>query len=281
MAVTQLQRRVWETLEPPDEAPRLARVVGGTIAAVIILAVVATVLQSERELAVRFRPWFITAEVLFLTIFGAEYALRMWAAGADPRYQGLRGRMRWAGTFWAVVDLLAIVPGLLWWLDVDLRFVRALRLIRLFRLGRYSRGLRVLGWTFRSSARQLTVAFSGVAVLLLFSSVALFYAERAAQPEAFGSIPKAMWWAVATLTTVGYGDVVPITGIGKVLAGGIAVLGIGTFAVPAGILAATFEQAARDRAAADTRCPHCGERIGAPVAEPVSDSRTSEDTSSP
>jgi voltage-gated potassium channel len=265
-----LQRRVWNTLEPSGEASVLARVIGASIATIIILAVVATVLQSVRSLGIPYRGWFVAAEVFFLLVFSVEYGLRLWAAGADPRYVGARGRLRWALTFWALVDLLAIIPGLLWWLDFDLRFVRALRLIRLFRLGRYSRGLRVLGWTFRSSARQLTVAFSGVAVLLLFSSVALYYAERAAQPEEFGSIPAAMWWAVCTLTTVGYGDVVPVTGIGRVLAGGIAVLGIGTFAVPAGILAATFEQAARDRAAAEARCPHCGKVIGAPVADAAS-----------
>jgi voltage-gated potassium channel len=256
-----LQVRVWATLEPVGEASRLARIVGGVIATVILLAVTATVLQSERALATRYRPAFITAEVAFLTIFAVEYALRLWAAGADPRYQGVRGRLRWALTFWAVVDVLAILPGLLWWLDVDLRFVRAVRLIRLFRLGRYSRGLRMLATALRASGRQLTVAFSGVLVLLLFASVALYYAERSMQPDAFGSIPSAMWWGVCTLTTVGYGDVVPITTVGRILAGGIAVLGVGTFAVPAGILAATFEQSARAEAEAKARCPHCGEPL--------------------
>ena len=267
-----LQERVWYLLEPWGSASRAAKIVGGFVGGVILLAVAATIAESVPSLHREHRSLFWGLELFCLTVFGVEYALRLWAVGCDPRYRGLVGRLRWMVTFWAIIDLAAILPALLVWANFDLRVVRAVRLVRLFRIGRYSRGLRLLVDTFRGSFRQLAVAFSGVLILLLFSSVAAYLAERDAQPGAFGTIPDAMWWAICTVTTVGYGDAVPHTVLGRTIAGGIALLGVITVAVPAGIFAAGFARAAKLED--DDRCPHCGESLSAPPAEPSPTSRT-------
>lgn len=254
-----LQERAWHLLEPWGSATRAARIVGGVVAAVIVIAVAATIAESVPRLDAAYHRWFWALEVLCLTVFSLEYGLRLWAVGCDPRYRGVIGRLRWMVTFWALVDLAAILPAVFLLADFDLRVVRAVRLVRLFRIGRYSRGLRLLVETFRGSVRQLAVAFSGLLVLILFASVAVYLAERDTQPDAFGTIPHAMWWAICTITTVGYGDVVPHTTLGRLMAGGISLLGVITVAVPAGIFAAGFARASRSED--EERCPHCGESL--------------------
>lgn len=267
-----LQERVWYLLEPWGSGTRAARLVGSFVGGVIFVAVAATVAESVPSLNRDYRGWLSAVETFCLVVFVIEYALRLWAVGCDPRYGGVLGRLRWMVTFWAIVDLAAILPALLVWARFDLRIVRAVRLVRLFRIGRYSRGLRLLVDTFRGSFRQLAVAFSGVLVLLLFASVAAYLVERDAQPDKFGTIPDAMWWAICTLTTVGYGDAVPTTVLGRTIAGGISLLGVITVAVPAGIFAAGFARAAKFEPG--DRCPHCGEPLDEDPDEPRPTSRT-------
>lgn len=259
-----LQQRVWYLLEPWGSADRSARIVGGVVGGVIMVAVAATVAESVPRLYRDHAGLFWALEVFCIAFFSLEYGLRLWSVGADPRYRGVAGRLRWMLSFWALVDLAAILPAFLVFADVDLRVIRAVRLVRLFRIGRYSRGLRLLVETFRGSVRQLTVAFSGLLILLLFASVAVYLVERDAQPEAFGTIPASMWWAICTITTVGYGDAVPHTALGRVIAGGIALLGVVTVAVPAGIFAAGFARTAKIDEG--ERCPHCGESLAEPPA---------------
>ncbi|MEM6992383.1 MAG: ion transporter [Myxococcota bacterium] len=153
---------------------------------------------------------------------------------------------------------MAIVPAVVSAGTVDLRVLRGLRLMRLFRLSRYNRGLVTFLKVLRESQQQLVIALSVVVAVLLMASSLLHIVERDAQPETFGSIPAAMWWVVATLTTVGYGDVRPMTDLGRVLASVIAILGIGTFAMPAGIVASAFERCVRGERGEAGRCPECG-----------------------
>jgi voltage-gated potassium channel len=189
----------------------------------------------------------------------------LWVAPLGPRYAGaVLGRVRYAVTPLALVDLCAIVPFYLPMLiPLDLRFVRALRLMRLVRfmkIGRYSESMRTVAAVLWERKEQLAAALLVLAVLLILSSSLMFYIERDAQPEAFSSIPAAMWWAVATLTTVGYGDIYPVTTWGRVLGSVIAVLGIGLFALPAGILGSGFvERLGKQKA--QRKCPHCGKEI--------------------
>ena len=162
----------------------------------------------------------------------------------------------------AVVDLLAIAPALLPMITgLDLRSIRALRLVRIFRvlkLGRYSRAVNSLGRALHEKLPEITVAGFALLVVLVLASTVLYYAEVEAQPEAFSSIPAAAWWGVATLTTVGYGDIAPITPMGKLCASIFAILGIGLFALPAGFLGSAFVSQLQE---GPSVCPHCGESL--------------------
>jgi voltage-gated potassium channel len=163
----------------------------------------------------------------------------------------------------ALIDLIAIRPFFIAPLTVDLRFVRVfrlLRIIRLAKLGRYVAALTMLGRVIRAKKEQLLVTTVMMLMVLLVASSLMYYAEGAAQPDKFTDIPASMWWAVVTLTTVGYGDVFPVTGPGKVLGAAVAVLGISLFALPTGIIASgLFEEISKE--ARPTHCPHCGEPI--------------------
>jgi voltage-gated potassium channel len=169
----------------------------------------------------------------------------------------------------ALVDLAAILPSYLLLATAfggaDLRFLRVLRFFRLFRvlkLGRYSPAVHTLTAVFHERRADLAVAMGAVGILLVLSSSAVYLAEHEAQPDKFASIPDSMWWAIVTLTTIGYGDVVPITQLGKAFAGVTAILGVGFIALPTAILAAGFqEHLHRRKNRVVTHCPNCGEPL--------------------
>lgn len=193
----------------------------------------------------------------------------MWTCVEDPRFKGhLRGRLRHMVTFFALVDLAAILPAyLVRYTTLDLRFVRAVRLMRLFRvakLGRYSESLHTLKKVVKNAREEMIITVCLLFVILMITSGLMYYAENKMQPEAFSSIPAAMWWAAAALTTVGYGDIYPVTAAGKVLGALVAVLGVGLFGLPAGILAAGFIEEIRLKRVRRQVCPHCGKVISEP-----------------
>ncbi len=271
-----MRRRLWEILEDHGPDDRLGRSVDLFLMTLITLNVVAVILETVepiRAAAPRFFVWFEVASVL---VFSLEYAGRLWAAPESPRFpRPVSGRLRFAATPMAVIDLLAVVPFYLPFLGIDLRFMRALRLLRIFRLAKLGRYVGVLG-LFRAvltnKREELVMTTFVLAILLVITSSLMYYVEGSAQPEAFSSIPSTMWWAAATLTTVGYGDIYPITMLGRVLGGFVAVLGIGLFALPTAILGSGFVEElerrrsgrADEREAADGRtvvCPHCGREL--------------------
>jgi voltage-gated potassium channel len=142
-----------------------------------------------------------------------------------------------------------------------LRYLRAFRLFLLFKLGRYASRMRLIRNVLVAKKEELVISTSIAVVALIFCSAAMYYVEKDHQPEAFSSLPASMWWAVETLTTVGYGDVVPVTAAGKVLGAMIALIGIALFALPAGILGGGFtDELARHKT--ERKCPHCGKAIG-------------------
>jgi voltage-gated potassium channel len=196
----------------------------------------------------------------------------LWIAPLDARYsKPVIGRIRYAFSLMAVVDLLAILPAfmpLIFPLDLRiLRFLRLFRLFRLFKLSRYVESLNTLDDVVRSKKEELLVTVVMIGMLLVFASSLMYIVETEAQPDKFPDIPSAMWWGVATLTTVGYGDVFPITALGKLLGGFIAFLGIGMFALPTGILASGFSEEIKKRRDKDKicECPHCGGDISSMV----------------
>lgn len=262
--------RLHGVLNPASGADSTAsRGFGAFLVTLILLNVVAVVMETVEAAGRPYRVYFRAFEVFSVAAFTIEYAARIWTCTADERYRGtILGRLRFAITPLALIDLMAILPFYVpAFIPLDLRYLRAIRLLRLFRalkMARYSDAQHTVGRVLRSKREELLVtAFAGVLLLVLASG--LMYAfEREAQPEKFGSIPAAMWWAVITLTTVGYGDIYPITTAGKMAASAVTILGIGFVALPAGILASGFVQELQRKRETPTVCPHCGKEITRP-----------------
>ena len=238
------RRRVYEITEVASEDDNASRLFDLTILSLILLNVLALVLSTVDSIYLLAPRFFDQLEVLSVAVFTVEYFLRLWCCVENPRFQGsLRGRLRYMVSFMGLIDLLAVLPFYLPLVVGDYRFLRAVRLFRLFRLFklvRYSIALASLEKVLRSRKEELIGTLIMLFLMLLFASSLMYFAENRAQPEAFSSIPATMWWGVATLTTVGYGDVYPVTGLGRVLGAIVAILGIGLFALPAGILGASF-----------------------------------------
>ncbi|MBP2145138.1 voltage-gated potassium channel [Methanofollis sp. W23] len=267
---TMFRYRVYNVLEGTDEGGMIGEVLNVFIIALIVANVTAVVLATDASLYQAYQSLFDWFEVVSVAIFTVEYALRLWTAPCNPRFAGPGGRVRFATSPLALIDLVAIMPFYLpMVLPLDLRILRMLRLVRIFRLFklyRYSEALRMLERVIKAEKEALVVVGFVLLVLLILTSTVMYFVEHTAQPEAFSSIPMAMWWAVATLTTVGYGDVYPVTPLGKLLGGFIAILGIGMFALPAGILASAFGDEIRGRHEKKRICPHCGRCIDDPPA---------------
>lgn len=254
-----LRRRTYELLSTGRRDDKASRFVDHCLIVLISASVIAVVLESMSGIEARYGEILYWFEVVTVAVFSVEYLLRVWTAveagEAPAAARGAFGqRIRFMLSFHAIIDLLAILPfylltfGLLG--GVDMRFLRAVRLLRVLKLTRYSAALEILVMTFTENGRSLSAAFFILLTVMLFAASGIYYFERDAQPVAFGSIPAAMWWAFATLTTVGYGDVTPITVGGKMFGAIITVVGLGMVALPTGILASGFAQQLRVRAEA-------------------------------
>jgi len=211
----------------------------------LILANVAAVtLETVPSIWSQFQGGFYWFNIASVLIFTVEYILRVWASAESDSAVGRsawRRRLRYMCSPLAVIDLLAILPFYIGiFATIDLRGLRIFRLLRMFKLVRYSPALASLSRVLYMERRALTAAFIIMMGLLFFSATLAHMIEREAQPEAFGSIPAALWWALSTLTTVGYGDVVPITALGQMLGGVVMIIGFAFYAVPIGIIASGF-----------------------------------------
>lgn len=230
----------------------------------ILLNAVALILESVPSLAGSYGPFFRIFNLISVIFFSIEYVLRIWAITSDPHYaHPFLGRLRFLVTPFALIDLLAILPFYITFLGVDMRVVRIFRIFRIFRLFklvRYAKALRIINGVIKNKKEELVIILFFILFMLLIVSCLMYFVEHEAQPDKFASIPETMWWGVATLTTVGYGDVYPVTNLGRLLAGVIAVLGVGLFALPTGILAAgCAEEIDRVKSAEkETHCPCCG-----------------------
>jgi voltage-gated potassium channel len=269
MAGSGLRQQVWELLdvsEDPQNGTADWDWVDVILLMLILLNVLAVILETVKSLQLRFGTAFWAFEVFSVGIFSVEYAARIWACTADPRYrQPIVGRLRYVSSFSGVVDLLAILPFYISLAfpaaDLDLRILRVLRLLRFARvlkLARYSDSIGRMKRVIGSRRGDLGVALAAVGVVLVLASSAIYYVEADTQPDVFTSIPEAMWWGISALTTVGYGDIAPVTPLGKFLGGIIQLLGIAIFALPAGIIAAGYEEESRRSATGPGICKSCG-----------------------
>jgi voltage-gated potassium channel len=242
------------------------------IVGLIALNSLAIILHSVPE--IREHPWlatfFIDFEIFSVFIFTIEYGLRVWACVESEKYRHpVWGRIRFMFSVWALVDLLAILPFYLTLFTTDfglIRMLRILRVVRLYRLTKYSRALAMIKQAINYTKEELILSYTFLLFALLIASSIIYYIEHPAQPEAFPSIPASIWWGVVTMTTLGYGDVYPVTVLGKIFGGFVAILGVALFSLPTGILASGFiEQINETKRVKNTsktiKCPHCGKDI--------------------
>jgi voltage-gated potassium channel len=222
------------------------RVVHGALVALIIVNIGALVLESVPSLSQRYARLFQLIELVSLIVFTLEYFVRLWTAPEHARYRDLtpwQARGRYALSVPAIIDFLATVPlylGLVGW--NDLKILMIFRLLRFFKLGRYSPGMASLGAALAAERKALVACLVILIGVMLVSATLMHFAEHDVQPDKFGTIPDAMWWAIITLTTVGYGDVFPTSPIGKIVASLTAIMGLVMLALPVGIVATAFAQ---------------------------------------
>ncbi len=242
-----MRQHVFRMLETAREDDRKSRFVDLCLIALISSSVAAVILESMPSVEARYGDAFSLFEVFTVAVFSVEYLLRIWTAVEFDARRGLspwQARLRYMASFHAIIDLLAILPFYLLLFgafgNVDMRFLRAVRLLRVLKLTRYSAAMNMLLITIRENGKALAAAFLILVTVMLMAASGMYYFERQVQPEDFGSIPAAMWWAFATLTTVGYGDVTPVTNGGKVFGALITVVGIGMVALPTSILATGY-----------------------------------------
>lgn len=253
---TTIKGYVHDWLEP--DQPGGLNFFSGTIIVLVLISLTSLALETE---AVRgdtpFAPWVLPAtqwiNTAIVIIFAIEFALRFWSEGENPRHKGVTGRLRFLAQFITIADVLAFLPELIVMLFFPhlaggwLAALRALRLFRLFKLARYVPAFAIVGAAVQRAWAPLLAALAVAAAQLYIAAMMLYFIEGDTKPEAFGSITRSLWWAIVTLTTVGYGDVYPETALGRVAAGLVALAGIGIVAMPTGILASAFAEEFRER----------------------------------
>ena len=270
-----IKQRVFTIISKADEDDKASRLFDILIMTLIFLSVAAIILRSFDDLAAKYGPLFYAFEVFCVGVFTVEYILRIWTA--DLLYpDAKRPRIKYMRSFMAVIDLLAILPFFLPFISADMRYIRALRLLhttrllRVFKLGRYIDALHIIVKVIKAQASQLIISMVICFFVMLFSSIIMYTVENPVQPEQFPNILASLWWAICTLTTVGYGDIYPITPLGRFFAAIISLVGIGVIAIPTGIIAAGFSAVInrenREDGPAKPRdrkkyCPYCGHRL--------------------
>ena len=212
----------------------------------IFLSVLSIVLESEPSIYIGNESFFMKINYCFGIIFLIEYIARLYAVGIKDEFAGLSGRIKYAFSFYALIDLLSFLPFLLFPAVSEtflLRIFRAFRLFSLLKTSKNATGLVLIGKVVKDKLDELIYAMSITFGVIFISAILLYLVEGSIQPDGFGSIPRALWWASSTLTTISYGDVLPITPIGKILTMIITIASIGIVAIPTGILAAGFSEA--------------------------------------
>ena len=240
-----INKRIFEILEPAENEDFQSKCFETFIIILIIANILSVILESFAEIKAKYEEWFALFELISVIIFTVEYSLRLiTAVHKHPESNVLKAITKYVISPMAIIDLLAILPFYIPLLiKVDLRFLRILRLTRLLRIlkvNRYSKSLQLLSRVLKRKKEELVVTIFVTMILMLLAASIMYHVESYMQPDAFPNIMASFWWAIATLTTVGYGDVYPITVLGKTLAGIIALLGIGLVALPTGIISSGF-----------------------------------------
>jgi voltage-gated potassium channel len=229
--------------------------------------VIAVIVETVPSIHEEYEGFFNYFDIVSVVIFTIEYILRVWSSNHDPKYKHpVYGRLKYMASPAALIDLLAIFPFYIHTIvGLDLRILRIFRLLRFFRLFRltsYMKATKMVVNVFKNNANELFLSLLLACFLIIISSSLVYFSEHNVQPDKFSSIPATIWWSVVTLTTVGYGDMYPITMAGKTFTCVILLAGVAIFALPAGIITAGFLEEMRKRKMPKQRvCPHCGEPL--------------------
>lgn len=251
-----LRKKLYSQLEPDARDKSGLSPLNSLIITLVLISFLALALETEQTIGPVWRAGINHLNHVIVVVFAIEYVFRLWVAGEDPRYRGVTGRLKYMVSPYAITDLIAFLPELLWILltpagvgDDVLIVLRVLRLARLVKLARFVPAFDVLGATVARAGTQLLTTLAMALALVYVSAVALYFIEGVGgqQQEGFASIPRALWWAIVTLTTVGYGDVYPVTALGRLFAAVISLAGIGVVALPAGVFASAFSDELRER----------------------------------
>ncbi len=257
------RRRLYLTLEPTEKGGIWERIFEFLLLSIIILNIAAIMLDSVQEYHILYEDIFRGFEIFSVVFFTLEYIGRLYSIVENQKYTDpIKGRLAFSRTPLAIIDLLAFFPFYLTFLPIDLRFLRIVRLMglfRMFKVSRYLHALTIFRRVLYDRREQLILSIILIMFILVIISTVMFYVENNAQPDKFSSIPATMWWGIATLTTVGYGDMVPITALGKMLSGMFAIVGFGLLALPAGILSSGFFEIMYTKK--NQKCPHCGKEL--------------------
>jgi voltage-gated potassium channel len=263
------KRQVHVLLHPELGNSKWDKFINIFIITLIVLNVIAVMLETVTVIHDKYLHFFNWFDRISVYIFTLEYILRVWSCNHDPRYtHSIKGRLKYMFSLGAIIDLLAFLPYYLHAImGFDLRILRILRLLRflrLFRLTAYTKSAQMIYNVFKFRFNELLLSFILVLFLIIIASCVLYFAEHL-HPEnqyKFTSIPATIWWSVVTLTTTGYGDMYPMTILGKIFAGIIMLSGVAFFALPAGIITAGFlDEMKFMRKYKGHKCPHCGKPI--------------------
>jgi len=245
---TTLKSQLFHTLEPYGSNNQFGRWFDWFLIALIIANIVAVMAETVPWIQQDYGQQLFWFEVVSVIIFTLEYLTRIWVCVLEEehkfkRQSSFKHRLKYMLRPMSIIDLLAILPFYLgMFISVDLRVLRLLRLTRMLKLGRYSSSMQTLNRVIANEYRVLIAALAFLMMIMIIAATGMYYLERTAQPENFGSIPKALWWSVITLSTVGYGDVTPITTAGRFFSALFILMGVALFALPAGILASSFTE---------------------------------------
>ena len=260
-----IKKRIYEIIEKAKPNDKTSEIFDWFIITVILLSILQIIIESFDFKNEKIIASLNAFEIISVIIFTVEYGLRVWTSDlVDKRKNPILSRLKYMTSFYGLVDLLAILPFYLpMFITIDLRFIRILRLFRIFRLlkiNRYNDSIFLINKVVKSKKEELLITIFSASILILLSSCIMYYIENNAQPNQFNNILSTTWWSVATLTTVGYGDIYPITPLGKIISGIIAILGIGIITLPTGIISAGFVAELTNQNK-KKKCPHCGKAI--------------------
>ena len=264
-----IEHKIYNLIREDDINTRHADIVDGTLMLFVVTSVIVAFL-STFDLSPGFQNALSVLEVIFVIVFSIEYALRLWTAELIyPNLPAWRARIKYAMTPMAIIDLLSVLPFYLPMVGISVGTLKALRLVRvlrIFKINRYTSALSLIGRVLKTRATQLLSSILVIFVLIFIAAMLMYDVEHKAQPEVFNNALSAMWWAMSTITTVGYGDIYPITNIGRIISGFITFLGIGLTAIPTGIISAGFiEQSKVIKNMKEVKsrdvCEYCGQKV--------------------